>query len=131
MFSLGHGLTTWKARFPSMPNASGMSSERASAILSEVPMENAFFFYRAIDSPMNISARSLREFLERIATIEPASLAFHSERRDFESWVSMLGDDVLAKKLAGVRTSRLRDELLRTKLYNTTKNRVDQLARLG
>jgi hypothetical protein len=53
-----------------MPNASGMSSERASAILRKVPVENAFFFYRAIDSPTNISARSLREFLERIATIE-------------------------------------------------------------
>jgi len=113
-----------------MPNSSRTSSGRASAILREVPSEKAFFFYRGVDTPLNISARSLNEFLERITTVEPASLAFHSERRDFESWVSMLGDDDLAKKLAGVRGSRLRDEPLRARLYNTTKNRVEQLSRL-
>jgi uncharacterized protein DUF5752 len=114
-----------------MPNATGMNSERASNILREVPPEKAFYFFRGIDNPLNVSARSLKEFLERITTVEPASLAFHSERRDFESWVSMLGDDDLAKKLGGVRGSQLRDEPLRTRLYNTTKNRMEQLSRRG
>jgi hypothetical protein len=113
-----------------MPSALGLSSEQALTILREVPPERAFYFYRAIDDPLNISARSLKEFLEQIRTVEPASLAFHSERKDFESWISMLGDDDLAKKLAGVRSSKLRNETLRTRLYNTTKNRVDQLSRL-
>ena len=114
-----------------MTNGSRMSSARASSILREVPPEKAFYFYKDIDSPLHISARSLTEFLERISTVEPASLAFHSNRKDFENWTSMLGDDDLAKKLAGVRGAKLRDEPLRTRLCNTTKNRVEQLSRLG
>ena len=113
-----------------MPGTPRSSSERASSILREVPPEKAFYFYRGVGIPLNVSARSLKEFLERIATVEPASLAFHSDRKDFESWVSMLGDVELSKKLAGVRTARLRDEPLRTRLYNTTKNRLEQLSQL-
>ena len=120
-----------RVRFPPMPSAPRVSSERASTILREVPQKEAFHFYSAIDKPLNVSARSLKEFLERIATVEPASLDFHSNRRDFESWVTMLGDDELSRKFAGVRASRLRDEALRTKLYNTTKNRLVQLSQFG
>ena len=79
---------------------------------------------------MYVSARSLKEFVERIATVEPASLAFHSERRDFESWISMLGDGELSKKLAGLRAARLRDESLRMRLYDTTRSRLEQLSEL-
>jgi hypothetical protein len=107
-----------------------MTSEQASAILRELPSDKAFYFYREVNSPLNVSAGSLGEFLARITTVEPTSLAFHCGRGDFENWVSMLGDDELVKKLAGVRGSRLKDESLRTRLYATTKSRVDQLARL-
>jgi len=114
-----------------MSGVSRVSSERASTILREVPPEKAFYFYRAIGSPLNVSASSLREFLQRLSTVEPVSLTFHSDRKDFESWVSMLGDDELSKKLAGVRGARLRDESLRTRLYSTTKTRLDQLTQLS
>jgi len=114
-----------------MPSESRVSSELASSILREVPPDKAFFFYRAIDSPLYVSARSLTEFLARISTVEPASLAFHSKRRDFENWISMLGDEDLAKRLAGVRGARLRDEPLRAMLYDTTKSRIQQLSRIG
>jgi len=113
-----------------MPGTSRLSSERASSILREVPPEKAFYFYRAVGSPLNVSAKSLKEFVERIATVDPASLAFHSERKDFEGWVSMLGDGELSKRLAGVRTARLRDEPLRMRLYDTTKSRLEQLSQL-
>ena len=113
-----------------MPGASRISSERASAILREVPPDREFFF-RAIGNPLNVSARSLSEFLERLSTVEPASLAFHSNRKDFENWISMLGDDDLTRRLAGFRGAWLRDEPLSAWLYNTTKGRVDQLSRLG
>ena len=119
------------ARFPPMPGVSRVSSERASTILREVLPEKAFYFYRAVGSPLNVSASSLKEFLQRISTVEPVSLAFHSDRKDFESWVSMLGDDELSKRLAGVRGARLRDESLRTRLYSTTKTRLDQLTQLS
>jgi len=127
---LGASVNYPSARLPAMPPASRVSSERASTILREVPPEKAFYFYRAIDSPLNVSASSLKEFLQRISTVEPVSLAFHSDRKDFESWVSMLGDDDLSKKLGGVRGARLRDESLRTKLLSTTKTRLDQLTQL-
>jgi hypothetical protein len=106
-----------------------MSKKQASTILREVPPEEAFFFYRAIDDPLNVSADSLKEFLERLSTVEPASLSFHSDRRDFESWVCMLGDEDLARKFAGVRGSKLRGEALRARLHQATKDRVEQLSR--
>jgi hypothetical protein len=114
-----------------MPSTPRLNSERASKILREVPPEKAFYFYRAIGKPLDVSARSLREFLDRIATVEPVSLSFHSDRRDFESWVSMLGDDDLSRKLAGVRIAKLRDEPLRTRLCDTTKSRLEQLSQLS
>ena len=119
------------ARFQAMPAAPRVSSERASSILREVPPEKAFYFYRAVGSPLNVSASSLKEFLQRISIVEPVSLAFHSDRKDFESWVSMLGDDELSKRLAGVRGIRLQDEPLRKRLCNTTKTRLDQLSQLS
>jgi len=119
------------AELLTMPPASRVSSERASTILREVSPGEAFHFYRAVGNPLNISANSLREFLQRVSTVEPVSLAFHSDRKDFESWVSMLGDDELSKKLAGVRGAGLRDEALRTRLYSTTKTRLNQLTQLS
>ena len=114
-----------------MPGASRVSTERASTILREVPPEKAFYFYREVGRPLNVSASSLKEFLQRISIVEPVSLAFHSDRKDFEGWVSMLGDDELSKKLAGVRGARLQDEPLRMRLYSTTKTRLDQLTQLS
>ena len=114
-----------------MPSTTSITSEQAAAILREVPAERSFHFYRGIDAPLNVSARSLNEFLERVKTVEPASLAFHSERQDFERWVAMLGDNELSKRLKAVRASRLHGEALRTRLYSATKSRVDQLARLS
>ena len=131
MTYLGIWLITPGAQFKIMPNASKVSPERASAILREVPPEKAFYFYRGIDNPLNVSARGLKEFLERIGTLEPGSLVFHSDRSDFESWISMLGDDELSKKLAGIRAARLRGEPLRIRLVNTTRNRLEQLSRIG
>lgn len=114
-----------------MPGKPRLNSDQAAAILREVPPEKAFYFYRAVDSPLNVSAKSLKEFSERIKTVEPTSLVFHSERQDFENWTSMLGDNELSARLKEVRMSRPQGESLRSRLYSTTKNRVDQLARLG
>jgi len=128
---LGTSVNYLLGRFPAMPGASRVSTERASTILREVPPEKAFYFYREVGRPLNVSASSLKEFLQRISTVEPVSLAFHSDRKDFEGWVSMLGDDELSKKLAGVRGARLQDEPLRMRLYSTIKTRLDQLTQLS
>ena len=114
-----------------MPSVQKTSPERAAKILREVPPHEAFYFYRAIDSPLNVSAKSLREFLDRVKSVEPGSLRFHAERQDFENWVIMLGDTDLANKIHGLKSSNLEVEALRTKLQATLRSRVDQLARLS
>ena len=128
---LGASVNYSLGRVPTMPGAFRVSSERASTILREVSPEKAFYFYKEVGSPLNVSASSLKEFLQRISTVEPVSLTFHSDRKDFESWVSMLGDDELSKRLAGVRGAGLQDEALRTRLYSTTKTRLNQLTQLS
>ena len=114
-----------------MSSTPKLSSERAASILNEVPADRAFYFYLGTDRPLPVSARSLGEFSEKLKTVEPASLAFHTERQDFENWVKMLGDDVLAKKLSDVRKSKAQGDVLRGKLYNSTKARVDQLRQVS
>lgn len=114
-----------------MSSTTKLNSEKAASILNEVPQERAFYFYSGIDRPLAVTAKSLTEFCERIKTVEPASLDFHTGRRDFERWVSMLGDNVLSKRLGEVRNSRAQGEPLRSKLYSTTRSRVDQLQRVS
>lgn len=108
-----------------------LTSEKAADILREVPLEKAFYFYGAVGDPMHVSARSLKEFAERLETVDVSSLSFHSDRRDFENWVTMLGDADLVRKLGSVRTSKLQGEVLRAKLQSTVRGRVDQLTHLG
>ena len=114
-----------------MSSTTKLSTEQAAAILRELPQDKAFYFYRAVDSPLNVSARSLKEFVERIKTVEANSLSFHTQRGDFENWISMLGDADLSRRVGAVRTSKLSGEALRTKMHGTTKSRVDQLSRLA
>ncbi len=99
----------------------------ASNILRSVPPQNAFYFYRAIGAPTGAAARNLTDFLGIINTIDITSLQFHLGRGDFENWVKMLGDNTLAKQLAGLKEKRLRGEDLRTELTDTVKARLDAL----
>ena len=98
-------------------------------ILRSVPPQNAFYFYRAIGSPTGAAARNLPDFLGIINTIDVNSLQFHLGRGDFENWVTMLGDDTLAKRLAGLREKRLSGEDLRHELVNTVRSRLQALQR--
>jgi hypothetical protein len=113
-----------------MSSKINLNSGKAADILREVSREKAFYFYGSIGNPLNVSARSLKEFADRLGTVEAASLSFHSDRRDFENWVTMLGDTDLVRKLGSVRTSKVQGEVLRAKLRRTVTGRVDQLAHL-
>jgi Family of unknown function (DUF5752) len=112
-----------------MPKKQRTKSDKPGEILREVKPEEAFHFYRAVDVPLNTSARSLSEFVERVKTVEAASLQFHVERQDFERWFAMLGDSELVAKVAGIRASMVQGELLRPKLFTAVRNRLDQLSR--
>ena len=99
----------------------------ASNLLRSVPPQNAFFFYRAVGAPTGAAARNLTDFLGIINTIDITSLQFHLGRGDFENWIKMLGDNTLAKQIAGLQAKNLRGEQLRTQLSETVKLRLDLL----
>jgi uncharacterized protein DUF5752 len=99
----------------------------ASNVLRSVPPQNAFYFYRAIGAPTGAAARNLPDFLGVLNTIDLTSLQFHLGRGDFENWVKMLGDNTLAKQLAGLKEKKLRGEDLRLQLVDIVKARIDTL----
>jgi len=96
-------------------------------ILRSVSSEKAFYFYRSMGGPTGVAARSLPEFQVILRDIDNASLEFHNERGDFEKWVKMLGDDILAAQLAGLREKKPREGQLRERLVNTVGIRLNQL----
>lgn len=106
---------------------SKITKNQASQILNVVPHEQAFHFYTAIGHYTGTSANSLQDFCDKIQKVSPKSIEFHLPRKDFENWVSKLGDEDLAKKLASLREERLSDEELRRRIYETTKNRCEEL----
>jgi len=99
----------------------------ASNVLRSVPPQNAFYFYRAIGAPTGAAARNLPDFLGILDTIDLTSLQFHLGRGDFENWVKMLGDNMLAKQLGDLKEKKLRGEDLRIQLVSTVKARMDAL----
>jgi hypothetical protein len=96
-------------------------------VLRSVPPQNAFYFYRALGAPTGAAARNLTDFLGVINTIDITSLQFHLGRGDFENWIRMLGDNTLAKQLAGLKEKKLRGEDLRLELVDTVKARLNTL----
>ena len=99
----------------------------ASNILRSVPPQNAFYFYRAIGAPTGAAARNLPDFLGILNTIDLTSLQFHLGRGDFENWITMLGDNTLAKQLAGLKEKKMRGEDLRLQIVGIVKARIDTL----
>jgi len=102
-----------------------MLKNAASNLLRSVPPQNAFYFYRATGAPTGAAARNLPDFLGII--IDITSLQFHLGRGDFENWVKMLGDNTLAKQLAGLKDKQLRGEQLRSELVDAVKARLTTL----
>ena len=51
-----------------------------------VPEENKFVFYSGLDSPLGLSADSIKSFLEVTLEVDPSVLEFHLYRGDFENW---------------------------------------------
>lgn len=109
-----------------MPSTKILQSMAAN-ILRSVPPQNAFFFYRAVGAPTGAAARNLTDFLGIVSTIDITSLQFHLGRGDFENWIKMLGDNTLAKQIAGLQSKKLRGEELRTQLSVAVKSRLDLL----
>lgn len=101
----------------------------AQRILSPVNPERAFYFYADVGMPIDAVAHSLKEFGEKVKTVDVKSLEFHLMRGDFEKWLYMLGDAELVKAMVRLRGSGLSGEKLRAELVRIVQTRVRQLQR--
>lgn len=104
--------------------------EKAAEILAYAPMEKSFHFYVDAGKPLNIYATSLQDFCDKVQKIDIGSVEFHTNHRDFEEWVSGLGDTELARKMLIIKQSESVGEELRETLYEIVKNRCEELAKI-
>jgi hypothetical protein len=103
---------------------------KAEKILSQLPLENAFFFYAEVDQPLGIRSDSLSDFCDKLQSIEIRSIEFHTAQGHIESWITFLGDVELAKKLKLLKEKNLKAEPLRETLYQTIKARLNELQKI-
>lgn len=101
--------------------------KQALQILSSVPRERAFHFYRDIDQYLGTYATNLSEFCDKIQVIDAKSIQFHLSRKDFELWFLGLGDYELAKKMSFAEKSGLLGEDLRKRVCEVVKSRCKEL----
>jgi len=106
---------------------------KAREILSRVGVEKAFHFYTGINQYLGTYASSLAEFCDIIRKIDPRSVEFHLQRRDFESWFLGLGDIELAKRTNALMTKKagVPGERLREQVYEAVKSRCVELERVS
>ncbi|MGE5637143.1 MAG: hypothetical protein ACM3WQ_00410 [Chloroflexota bacterium] len=106
------------------------SKECATQILSQTSNEKAFHFYTAMHKPLNLFACGLKDFSEKIETVDVASLEFHLQRGDFEKWFTNICDTELAKKMELLKATGIKGDQLRTKLQEIIDNRCTALSKL-
>jgi predicted heme/steroid binding protein len=98
----------------------------AQKILSSVSYEKGFFFFTEIGKKTGATALNLSGFYEGLRVVEPQSVRFHFQRKDFQNWIKdVLGDPELAQRIDMIKmelTDRdLRNELLKTVLTRFTE----------
>jgi hypothetical protein len=105
---------------------------RATRTLERVPEDMAFRFYRGIGSYTGVTAESLSDFLDKLATIDLRVLEFHLPRKDFENWIrGVLGDEELADELGRIGARGLSGENLRSAVLDVLRERYAELQRIG
>lgn len=102
-------------------------TEKGKAVLkaqAHVPEGSKFSFFTAVGQPTGLSARSLREFYEKIKSIDAVSLEFHVYRGDFKNWVqAVVEDEVLASEFDKISRGELKGESLREKIATLMEKR--------
>ena len=97
--------------------------------LRNLSREEAFYFFASIGNYSGESAASLKEFLEKIGSVNTKSLEFHLQREDFEKWVNgTLGDAKLAAQIKELRHQNITAENLRAQLCLVVARRLKELS---
>ena len=107
------------------------NKEKATAILTYAPHDQAFHFYADVGKPLNLHAHNLRDFANKLEKADLASIEFHTKRGDFEAWFNGLGDVELAKKVALLKQRNATGEDLRRQLREIVQQRYVALAKLA
>jgi len=113
-----------------MAGKNARRSEEVDALRAVTP-DKAFYFYGEIGQPLGLTAKSLGDFAAVVKGIDPASVRFHVERGDFESWFRMLGDKSLAGQVAALRSKKISPDELRAKVSSTVRSRVSELQKIA
>ena len=109
-------------------NRSRIEIDDATRILRKVGDEEAFHFYIGVGQPTGEKAASLLDLLQKTKTVKLESLAFHLQRRDFQSWLEKtVGDSKLARKISGMRVSQ--DDKIREEIGVIIEGRLKELQR--
>ena len=115
---------------PSIDKAS-VDKAAAQKILSSVSYEKGFYFFIDIGKKTGEPALNLSGLYEELRVIEPQSVRFHFQRKDFQNWVKdVLGDAELAQRIDMIKTE-LNDQDLRTELLKTVLTRFTELQTLS
>lgn len=107
-----------------------IDSEKAQQILRYLPVGKSFHFYADVGKPLNVFAASLQDFCDKISKVDVSAIEFHTGRGDFEAWLTALGDVELARKTLLIKERKASGEELRKKLYETVKNRYEELLKI-
>jgi hypothetical protein len=98
-------------------------------ILRNLVNHEVFHFYIGIGKPINKTATSLTDFVEKLRTVDVRSVEFHFQRQDFEKWLKdTVSDDLLSRRIGGIER-KVSGEVLRNEIIRIVKGRVDEIKR--
>jgi len=96
-------------------------------ILSNVPKENAFYFYTSEGVDTKIFAISLEDFAKKLKNIDESSILFHYPRNDFQAWIRFtLKDSKLADEMCFIQRD-ISGEKLRQELLKMVQRRISEI----
>ena len=99
--------------------------------LTPIPEGKEFHFYKGIDQPTGLSAKSLKSFRDILKEVDAEALEFHTYRGDFENWIkAVFNDSTLANEIARLKKTKLTGKHLRNEILGLTDARYNQFTRL-
>ena len=107
-----------------------VSKENAMLILAPQSFENAFHFYSDIGKPLDVNAKDLSDFCDKVQAVGVDSVNFHFRRGDFEAWFKHLGDAELAKKMELLKKENASGEVPR-RIHEIVEGRCKSLEKLA
>ncbi len=104
-----------------------ITRDEALKILANVPYEKGFHFFTTVGKYTGETAINLFSLYEELKTVEPGSVKFHLQRRDFQNWIhGTLGDNVLAERLDKVNVN-MPEQDLKQEIRKIVSARIQEL----